>query len=103
MKSRTCCFLRRSALFLAVAGISAPAPAAFFQLQENSGSGIGNAFAGGAAVAEDASTVWYNPAGMTRLKGPQFVIAGHYIHPSFKASVNSATMRPACRAEAFRR
>jgi long-chain fatty acid transport protein len=90
MKSRTSCFLRRSALFLAVAGISAPASAAFFQIQETGGSGIGNAFAGGAAVAEDASTVWYNPAGMTRLKGPQFVIAGHYIHPSFKASVNSA-------------
>jgi len=78
-------------LFLAVAGISAPAPAAFFQLAENSGSGIGNAFAGGAAVAEDASTVWYNPAGMTRLSGQQFVIAGHYIHPSFKANVISAS------------
>ncbi len=32
-----------------------------------SGSGTGNAFAGGAASAEDASTVWYNPAGMTAL------------------------------------
>ncbi len=91
MKSRTCCFLRRSALFLAVAGISAPASASFFQLQENSASGVGNAFAGGAAVAEDASTVWYNPAGMTRLNGPQFVIAGHYIHPIIKANVISAT------------
>jgi long-chain fatty acid transport protein len=91
MKSRTCCFLRRSALFLAVAGISAPASAAFFQIAENSGSGLGNAFAGGAASAEDASTVWYNPAGMTRLSGPQFVIAGHYINPSFKATVNNAS------------
>src|SRR5712691_11589087 len=91
MKSSTCCFLRRSALFLAVAGISAPAPAAFFQLVENSASGIGNAFAGGAAVAEDASTVWFNPAGMTRLNGPQFVAAGHYIHPIIKANVISAS------------
>src|SRR5713101_3208638 len=91
MKSRTCYFLRRSALFLAVAGISAPASASFFQIAENSASGIGNAFAGGAAAAEDASTVWYNPAGMTRLNGQQFAIAGHYINPSFKATVNSAS------------
>ena len=49
----------------------AAAPAAFaagFALQENSASGLGNAYAGGAAAAEDASTVWWNPAGMSRLK-----------------------------------
>ncbi|MFP5350049.1 MAG: outer membrane protein transport protein, partial [Gammaproteobacteria bacterium] len=45
---------------------SGGAHAAFFQLAENSPAGLGNAFAGGAAIAEDASTVWYNPAGMTR-------------------------------------
>ncbi|MGB5079779.1 MAG: outer membrane protein transport protein, partial [Burkholderiales bacterium] len=54
-------------------------------------SGMGNAFAGGAAIAEDASTVWYNPAGMTRLNGQQFVFAGHFINPSFKANINSAS------------
>jgi len=85
------CFPRRFALVAVLAAISAPASAAFFQIAENSASGIGNAFAGGAAVAEDASTVWYNPAGMTRLKGPQFVASGHYIYPSFKASVISAS------------
>jgi len=84
-------FLRQSALAVAIAGICAPASAAFFQIAENNASGIGNAFAGGAAIAEDASTVWYNPAGMTRLKGQQFVFAGHYINPSIKASVNSAS------------
>src|SRR5258706_1425595 len=81
----------RSALLVALAAVSLPASAAFFQIAENSASGIGNAFAGGAAVAEDASTVWYNPAGMTRLKDAQLVVGGHYIHPSFKASVNSAS------------
>jgi long-chain fatty acid transport protein len=84
-------FLRRSALVIAIAGISTSASAAFFQIAENSPSGLGNAFAGGAAAAEDASTVWYNPAGMTRLKGPQFVVGGHFIDPSFKATVNSAS------------
>ncbi len=58
--------------------------AAFFQLAENSPAGLGNAFAGGAAIAEDASTVWYNPAGLTRLEGRQFLAGGHLIFPSTK-------------------
>jgi len=101
MKSNTCRFLRQSALAAAIAGISAPASAAFFQIAENNASGIGNAYAGGAAIAEDASTVWYNPAGMTRFTRPQFVIAGHFIDPSFKATVNSATAAAALGGASF--
>lgn len=41
--------------------------AAGFQLQNQSGSGNGNAFAGAAAAAEDASTIFFNPAGMSLL------------------------------------
>ena len=55
-----------------------------FALQENSGSGVGNAFAGGAASAEDASTLWANPAGMARLASPQIAGAVHLITPVFK-------------------
>jgi long-chain fatty acid transport protein len=91
MKSRTRRLLRQSALAAAIAAISAPASAAFFQIAENNASGLGNAYAGGAAIAEDASTVWYNPAGMTRFTRPQVVVAGHFIQPSFTATVNSAT------------
>src|ERR1700694_368183 len=57
---------------------------AAFALQEQSGSGLGNAFAGGAAVAEDASTIYFNPAGMSRLPGIQTAVAGHLICPSGK-------------------
>jgi len=71
--------------------MSAPVSAAFFQIAEQSASGLGNAFAGGAAIAEDASTVWYNPAGMTRLSRPEIVVGGSYIRPSFTANVVSAT------------
>src|SRR2546427_10761962 len=81
----------RSALLVALAAVSLPASAAFFQIAEQSASGIGNAFAGGAAIAEDASTVWYNPAGMTRLSRPEIVVGGSYIRPSFTANVLSAT------------
>jgi long-chain fatty acid transport protein len=69
---------------LAVALSAGHAFGAGFALQENSGSAMGNAFAGGAAGAEDASTVWSNPAGMSRLASPQVALAVHLITPSFK-------------------
>lgn len=55
--------------------------AAGFALIEHSASGMGNAFAGAAATAEDASTIWFNPAGMSRLSGAQTVLSGHLILP----------------------
>jgi long-chain fatty acid transport protein len=63
---------------------SGQALGAAFALQENSGSAIGNAFAGGAASAEDVSTLWSNPAGLSRLGGPQAALAVHLVRPSFK-------------------
>lgn len=68
-------------VLLAMAGGAA---ASGFALIEQSGSGLGNAFAGGAASAEDASTIFYNPAGMSRLHGKQIVVAAHAILPSAK-------------------
>src|SRR2546427_13154252 len=59
--------------------------AAAFALYEQGVSGLGNAYAGAAAVAEDATTVWWNPAGMSRLgAGKHFVIGGLFIFPSTK-------------------
>lgn len=55
-----------------------------FALIESGVSGLGNAYAGAAASAEDASTIFYNPAGMTRLEGKQVVAGGHIIMPSVK-------------------
>jgi len=57
------------------------ASAASFQLIEQSASGQGTSYAGAAAVAEDASTIYFNPAGMTRLSGQQIVVAGHVVSP----------------------
>lgn len=67
-----------------LATVAAPALAAGFALQENSGSGLGNAYAGGAAAAEDASTLWANPAGMARLGRSQVAGALNLIQPSLK-------------------
>lgn len=66
--------------------MSGSAMASGFALVEQSGSGLGNAYAGGAASAEDASTIFYNPAGMSRLKGRQLVVGGSIITPSIKFS-----------------
>lgn len=80
---------KQSLLGMAVAGallsISGNAAASAFALIEQS-SGLGNAFAGGAAAAEDATTIFFNPAGMSRLKGKQVTVAGSLIQPSAKFS-----------------
>lgn len=65
-----------------IAAASFNAQSAGFAIIEQSASGMGNAFAGAAAVAEDASTIFFNPAGMTNLHGSQLVAAGHIIVPS---------------------
>ncbi|MDF1796247.1 MAG: OmpP1/FadL family transporter [Coxiellaceae bacterium] len=51
-----------------------------FQLYEQSGAQTGDYHAGYAAEADDASTEFYNPAGMTRLKHPE-VSAGGVLIP----------------------
>ena len=66
------------------------AQAAGFALIEQSGSGMGNAFAGGSAIAEDASTVYFNPAGMTYIDGTQLVGALHLIKPSAEFNNNGS-------------
>jgi long-chain fatty acid transport protein len=61
-----------------------------FAIIENSASGMGNAFAGGAAGAEDASTIWFNPAGMTRLNN-EIVGALHVILPDAQFTDENST------------
>ncbi|MHB8534588.1 MAG: OmpP1/FadL family transporter [Sulfuricaulis sp.] len=60
--------------------------AAGFSLIEQSGSGMGNAFAGGAAFTDDASAQYFNPASMMELNGSQFSVAAHDIRPSSRPS-----------------
>ncbi len=61
--------LPRALLLAAATGLPATTMAAGFQITEQSVSGLGRAFAGGAAIADDASTIFYNPAGLTELDG----------------------------------
>src|SRR5207302_3738813 len=72
--------IRKTAVSLAVAGAFAggvsQAHASAFALIEQNASGLGNSYAGAAAAAEDASTIFYNPAGMSLLPGGMQVSAG---------------------------
>ena len=62
-----------------------------FQLVPQGVSGLGNAYAGAAAVAEDAATVWWNPAGMARLlPGKHLLLGGHLVLPSTEFTNNGA-------------
>lgn len=56
---------------LLLAAFSGAASAAAFQSWEQNASGLGNAYAGSAAVADNAATLFFNPAGMTLMPGLQ--------------------------------
>ncbi len=56
-----------------------------FQLVEQNASGLGNAYAGQAAGARNASAVFFNPANLTLVSGKQFVLAGSMIDPGSAA------------------
>lgn len=70
------------------------ASASGFQLYgEQSAHGIGNAGAGSAASAENASTIYYNPAGMTQLQAREVSLGVTAVKTSFEFS-NSGSVTP---------
>ncbi|NTV11946.1 MAG: fatty acid transporter [Zoogloea sp.] len=73
---------------------SSLAGAAGFQLLEQNASGLGNAYAGSAAVAENASTIFFNPAGMSFLPGTSASVGITAVHPSFQFSDNGNSRNP---------
>jgi long-chain fatty acid transport protein len=74
--------------------IAAQVSAGGFILFEQGVKGLGNAFAGGSAEAEDASTIFYNPAGLTRLPGDQVEAGAQYIVPRARFSDEGSTLSP---------
>ncbi|MCL1127212.1 OmpP1/FadL family transporter [Shewanella surugensis] len=87
-------------------GTTSQALAQGYYIDEQSAKRLGDAFSGGAADASDASTVFYNPAGMVRLDSMQLVgnLSGVYTQTdvtmsgySFDAS--SATMASAIQGQ----
>jgi long-chain fatty acid transport protein len=80
---------KRAALALLAAFGAGNTHAAGFQLFEQGASGLGTAYSAGAA-AEDASTIYWNPAGMTYLPGKNLSLGMHLIKPSAKFTNNGS-------------
>lgn len=92
MKKRNTLRLTPALLMTAFAG---SAVAAGFALQNQTGSGNGNAFAGAAATAEDAGTIFFNPAGMTYLpEGHSLSVAGTVLSRSIDFNNGGTTAMP---------
>lgn len=80
----------------AAAGAACDARAGGFMLQEQSQLEIGRAFSGGAAAADDPSTIFYNPAGMTELPGIQIATGATALFiDSHQRDLGSTISRPA--------
>lgn len=70
---------------------SGAAKAAGFYIQEQSVSGLGSAFSGSTTNINDPSTVYFNPAGMTKLQGSQAQFGTHVIIPSAELTDTGST------------
>ncbi len=65
-----------------LASVSNLTQAAGFQLAEYSATGLGRAYAGEAAIADNAGSQWRNPAMLTYLKGTQISAGALYVNPN---------------------
>ncbi len=76
---------------IALASIACQLQAAGFQLKEQSAEGQGNSFAGQTAKAVDASTIFFNPAGMSLIEGNQVQSNVSYVAPTADYSHKSSS------------
>jgi long-chain fatty acid transport protein len=66
------------------------AAASGFALREQSGTALGNAFAGATASAEDPSYMFFNPAALARQQGSQITSVLTYIRPVSKFDASTS-------------
>lgn len=72
------------AAVVSMGGMSSHASAAGFQIAEHSGAGLGRAFAGEAAIADNASALARNPASISMLDGTNISTGVSYIDPDIQ-------------------
>lgn len=78
--------------FVIASTLSSMSYAAGFAIIEQSVTGLGRAFAGSAAVAEDASTIFFNPAGLTYLTHSQLANGLNFIKPESDFTNEGSTL-----------
>lgn len=94
---RNAFYFRRVFFLMMTAGIISfheNAMAAAFQLWEQDAANLGNYHAGATAIADDASTNWYNPAGLIRIKNQQIVLGADPVLTDFRfrGTVNNLSL-----------
>ncbi|UUE08735.1 long-chain fatty acid transporter FadL [Dickeya zeae] len=87
--------LKKTSLAVALALMASNATAAGFQLNEFSSSGLGRAFSGESAIADNASSGSRNPATMTMFDRPSFSGGVTYIDPDINLHGSSSSGRDA--------
>lgn len=85
----------RSVAYAITAMAAGQVSASGFQLLEQNASGLGNAYAGSAVVGDNASTIFFNPAGMTKLQDREISLGGNLISPSYKFKDGGTSNAPA--------
>jgi long-chain fatty acid transport protein len=78
----------------ALIGVSVQAEAAGFYIQEQSVRGLGSAFSGSVTNLTDPSTVYFNPAGMTKLNGLQAQAGVNLLIPDSEVKNTGASTAP---------
>ncbi len=83
--------VKRLVLLLSLSGLVSihhPVMASAFQLWELDAVSVGDYHAGHAAIADDASTSFTNPAGLIRIKNQEIIAGGSAIYTRFKVNGN---------------
>jgi long-chain fatty acid transport protein len=91
MKSK----LQKFNAVLLLSAASSTVSAAGFAIYEQGVSGLGRAFAGSSAIADDASTNFFNPAGLTYLEQAEFNLGLSFISISSDFTDEGSSLPPA--------
>ena len=84
------CLLKKTLLATTIALASQHAAAAGFQLVEHSATGLGRAYAGEGAIADNAAVGARNPAAMAMFDSAAFSTGIAYINPDVNADVTAS-------------
>ncbi|GJA56704.1 outer membrane protein transport protein [Aeromonas caviae] len=95
----TTAFFKKSLIAAAVTLASTQTFAAAFQLNEHSASGLGRAYAGEAAIADNAAVLSRNPAAMTTFDKMALSVSGTYIKPDVDVEGKIAGAIPASESD----
>ncbi|MEA9439832.1 outer membrane protein transport protein [Aeromonas caviae] len=95
----TTAFFKKSLIATAMTLASTQTFAAAFQLNEHSASGLGRAYAGEAAIADNAAVLSRNPAAMTTFDKMALSFSGTYIKPDVDVEGKIAGAIPASESD----